>query len=150
MNNVPSRRIVIVGAGPAGLLAAIAAARAGARVSLIERQAQPGRRLLATGGGRCNVTNTCDRSAFEQAFGRQGRFLDPALDALDADALRALLDSLNVATREESGGRVFPVRGGARDVLSALLAECERLGVAIEPNQGVTGLWIEDGALRGL
>ncbi len=150
MSSASSRRIVIVGAGSAGLLAAIAAARAGADVSLIERQAQPGRRLLATGGGRCNVTNTCDRSAFLKAFGRQGRFLGPALDVFDGDGLRELLASLDMATQEEAGGRVFPVGQRAGDVLRALLNECKRLGVTIETGVGITGLWIEEGTLQGL
>lgn len=142
--------MTVIGAGPAGLLAAIAAARNAACVTILERLEQPGQRLLATGGGRCNLSNTCDRAAFLAAFGRQGRFLGPALDALDADALRAMLERLGVETRVEAVGRVFAARGRAREVLRALLAECDRLGVGLETSTAVTGLWIEDGILRGV
>ena len=113
--------VAVIGAGPAGLMAAIAAAQAGARVVVIEQLELPGRKLLSTGGGRCNLTNTASNDEIMSAFGRNGRFMAQALAAMDGRALRAFFDDLGVPTVCEDGFHVFPRYNRASDVLDALL-----------------------------
>ncbi len=100
--------LIVVGGGPAGMMAAGRAAERGRRVLLLERGNAPGRKLLLTGNGRCNVTNTAPAQDFVRAFGRGGGFLHRALAEFGPDALRAWLRGRGVPTIEEEGGRVFP------------------------------------------
>jgi hypothetical protein len=121
---------IIIGAGPAGLAAAIAAARAGGPVAVLEKNATPGRKLLLAGGGRANLTDPSSPSLDAlPAYGRAGRFLRQALAAF---SLEAFLKGLCVETEREAEGLrkgCFYVRGGARRLLDALLREAEGLGV---------------------
>jgi hypothetical protein len=123
--------VVVAGAGPAGLAAAIFAAKRGARVALLEKASRPGVKILLSGGNRCNLTHDCDASAIAREFGRAGaRFLGPALRELGPRELRAWIESLGVPTKVEPGGKVFPVSDRATDVRDALEKEMERAGVA--------------------
>ena len=97
--------LAIVGAGAAGQLAAIAAAGAGLRTVLIEQMNKCGQKLLASGGGRANLTNLADRADFVAAFGRQGRFMTPALDVMGPDALRGLLARIGLPTKVADNSR---------------------------------------------
>ena len=130
-------------------MAAIAAARAGGRVTVCERLERAGTKLLASGGGRCNFTNTASRLDFAAAFGRQGRFVLPAWDRMDPAALRLLLADLGVASRVEDGFGVFPASNRSADVLGALLRECARLGVEVRLDTEVAALRIADGRIAG-
>ena len=123
------RSCIIVGAGPAGLSAAIAAARAGRSVVVLEKNAQPGRKLLLTGGGRTNLLDPASPALDAlKAYGRSGRFLHHVLAAF---SLAEFLKELGVETeREEDGGSTY-VRGGARRLLDALLAEAGQMGVEV-------------------
>jgi len=142
--------VAVVGGGPAGLMAAIAAAERGRRVVVLEQLDRPGAKLLASGGGRCNLTNTLPPADFLARFGRQGRFMQPALEAFGAAALRLLLDSLGVATHAPDGLHVYPVSNSAVTVQSALWRRAKRLGVAVRLATRASRLWIEQGAVRGL
>jgi predicted Rossmann fold flavoprotein len=142
--------LAVVGAGPAGLLAAIAAAEGGRRVVLLEQLPRPGVKLLATGGGRCNLTHTLPPDEFPSRFGRHGRFILPALDAFDPDALRRFLGSLSVPTAAPDGLHVYPVSDSAADVQRALVRRARDLGVRLCLATTADALWIEAGALRGL
>lgn len=142
--------VAIVGGGPAGMMAAIAAGEAGRRVAVCEQLPRPGVKLLATGGGRCNLTNTLAAAAIMAAFGRQGRFMQPALDKMDGDGLREFFDRLGVATVVEEGGMVFPACGSAAAVQEALLHRCEELSVRMLTGTRAAELWIDDGHLQGL
>jgi len=142
--------LVIVGAGPAGLAAAIAAAQTGARVLLIEQLDRPSMKLLATGGGRCNFTNTASSETFMAAFGRHGRFMQPALAALDATQLRRRLDALRVPSHSPNGFHIYPQSNSAAPVQQALERECGRLRVELRCGAIASRLLIEDGTLRGL
>jgi predicted Rossmann fold flavoprotein len=123
--------VVVVGAGPAGLAAAIGAARRGRRVALLEKAARPGVKILMSGGNRCNLTHDCDAAGIAKAFGRRGaRFLGAALRTLGPRELRAWIESLGVPTKVEPGGKVFPVSDRAVDVRDALEREMERAGVS--------------------
>lgn len=142
--------VAIVGAGPAGLAGAIAAAEAGRRVLLLDRLDRVGRKLLATGGGRCNLTRRAEPEQIMAAFGRQGRFMTPALRAMAPAALCEWFDRLGLATVAEDDGAVYPVTRKAADVRNVLLARCEQLGVTIATRCTARRLIIDGGAIAGL
>jgi len=142
--------VVVVGAGPAGLLAAIAAAERGRRVVLLEQLPRPGVKLLATGGGRCNLTNTLPPDEFPARFGRHGRFILPALAAFGPDAFRRFLGALGVPTAAPDRLHVFPASDSAADVQRALVRRARELGVRLRLVTTACALWIEDNALRGI
>lgn len=143
--------VLIVGAGPAGLMAAIAAAERGRRTVVLEQLQRPGAKLLASGGGRCNLTNTLPTQAFMARFGRQGRFMQPALAAMDsAGLMRWFLEALGVATHATDGFHVYPVSDSAVTVQSALWRRARELGAEVRLGVRVAGLWMEAGRLRGL
>ena len=142
--------VVVVGGGPAGLMASIAAARLGRRVVVVERLRRPGRKLLASGGGRCNLATTLPEAETLAAFGRRGRFVQPALAALSGSALRAMLHARGVPTHAPDGRRVFPVSDRAADVLGALLDMAEEGGVRLRAGVGASALWLEGGRLTGV
>lgn len=144
------RRVVVAGAGAAGLMAALAAAERGARVVVFERMDAPGIKLLATGGGRCNLTNMAAPDDFMACFGRSGRFMQPALRALGREGLLDLLARLGVETSCADGFHVFPRSERARDVRDALWQACTRAGVSFLYRRRVTRLTVEDGAVRGV
>ncbi len=145
-----ARNVLVVGAGPAGMTAALAAAEAGARVVLLEHLDRLGAKLLATGGGRCNLTTTLPVPEIMARFGRQGRFMAPALAALGPAALRALLASLGVPTHAPDGLHVYPASESARDVRKALQRRLRDLGVEVRTAVRAAGLWIDGGRLAGL
>lgn len=142
--------LIVVGAGAAGQLAAIAAAEQGRQVLLLERMPKAGMKLTASGGGRGNLTNLLPPAAIEAAFGRQGRFMGPALDVMGPKALRQLLDRLGVPTVVDPESRVYPASQRAADVQSALARRLEQLGVEVRFGCAATGLWLDDGSLRGV
>jgi predicted Rossmann fold flavoprotein len=119
---------LIIGGGPAGLAAACFSAGS---TLLIERLNAPARKLLATGGGRCNLTHATDAEGIMAAFGRQGRFASPALNAFPPDAIRAFFADLGVATRADPDGCVFPVSQKAADVAQALGRAARAAGAEI-------------------
>jgi predicted Rossmann fold flavoprotein len=123
--------IVVVGAGAAGLVAALRAAECGARVLLLEKNRRPGVKILMSGGTRCNVTHATDNRGIVEAYGAPGRFLHSALAALSVQETRELFEAEGVALKEEEGGKVFPVSDRAADVLDALLRRLHRGGAQL-------------------
>jgi hypothetical protein len=124
--------IVVVGGGAAGLMAAIAAGRAGARVVLLEKNQQPGLKILISGGGRCNLTTTKEGEALEHEYGKQhGRWLRHALRAFPPAALRAEIEAAGVPLHEEDLEKVFPDSQRARDIVDALLRIARAAGVEV-------------------
>jgi hypothetical protein len=134
------KEILVLGGGPAGMMAAIAAARHGAKVTLLERMPEPGLKLCASGGGRSNLTNTLTNEAFMDKLGRQGRFAEPALSLMGSVQLREFLASLGVPTHAPDGVRVYPVSENAAQVRDALLAEAVRCKVKVMTNMQVVEL----------
>lgn len=123
--------VCVAGAGPAGLSAAIFAAREGARVILVEKNRRCGLKLLTTGGGRCNITNTRCVSEWPLLFGKRGRFITPALGEMPRSVLESWLEELGEPSHCLDGRHVFPRSHSARAVRDALVAEACRLGVRI-------------------
>lgn len=123
--------IIVIGGGPSGLLAAATAASRGAGVTLLERMDRPGRKLRICGKGRGNIGNTAPLDDFLTHFGRNFRFLRPALAHFFTPDTIELLDSLGVPTKEERGGRLFPVSDNAQDLVDAFVRHARARGVTI-------------------
>ncbi len=123
--------IAVVGAGAAGLMAAIRAAEGGRRVLLLEKNRKPGVKILMSGGTRCNLTHATDNRGIVEAFGPHGRFLHSALAALSVEDTVAFFESEGVATKVEERGKIFPVSNKALDVLDALLRRLRRSGAML-------------------
>lgn len=150
MSVAPQRADVVVGgAGAAGLMAAIQAARRGRRVLVLEKSPRPGLKILISGGGRCNLTTTRRGRDLEQEYGqRRGRWLRHALRAFPPDDLRAMIEGAGVALQEEDLEKVFPVSGRAGDVLAALLRLARDAGVVISTGAAITAVRPDAGAWR--
>lgn len=116
-----SKRLIVIGAGAAGLMAAGRAAELGARVLLLEKMDEAGKKILVSGKSRCNITNDAPLEQFLSHYGREGQFLRNAFYRFFRDELLDLLDRYGVATQVERGGRIFPVSGRAADVRDAFL-----------------------------
>ena len=139
--------IAVIGGGAAGLLAAGTAAKSGANVTVIERNDKPGKKILISGKGRCNVTNDCSPSDFIGNVTKNSRFLFSAINRFSPQDMKTLLGDLGVELKTERGQRVFPVSDKSADILSALLrytADCRFL------REKATGITIEDGRAVGV
>ena len=131
MNDNHSFDVIVVGAGAAGLIAAITAARMGKKVLLLEKLSSIASKLKATGGGRCNLTNTLSNDDFMKRFGKEGRFMTPALTTLDHKALITFFADIGVESHAPDGYRVFPISHSAQTIITALKDELDRLGATI-------------------
>ena len=121
--------VLIVGGGPAGMMAAAVAAKRGKRAVIIEKNRDLGRKLLITGKGRCNITNDCDISEFIENVPVNGNFLYSAFYSFTNRDLVNLLNKAGLETKVERGGRVFPVSDRAADVLLCLKRILKHYGV---------------------
>ena len=121
--------VLVIGSGPAGLSAAIHAAASGKRVLLFDRNAQPGVKLLATGGGHANLGNLLPMPDWPARFGRQGRFITPALRFFDTGKYRDWLSGLGVPVFSPDGFHLYPISNSAKQVRDALVAEAGKRGV---------------------
>ncbi|MDB4335073.1 NAD(P)/FAD-dependent oxidoreductase, partial [bacterium] len=142
--------VIVVGAGPAGLLAAGRAAQLGAKVLVLEKMKSPGRKLLITGKGRCNITNSAPISEFITHVFPNGRFLKTAFGKFYSKDIIELLQQYGVESILERGGRYFPKSNKAADVLEALLKWVGENNVEILCGQKVEKLLVVDGELRGV
>jgi len=142
--------VIVVGAGAAGLLAAGRAAEKGARVLVIEKMRQEGRKLLITGKGRCNITNNASVSEFIKHVFPNGRFLKNAFSAFYSNDIIELLQKYGVEATLERGGRYFPVSNKSADVLNALLKWVKELNVEIRCGQRVEKLFVENEIIKGI
>jgi predicted Rossmann fold flavoprotein len=132
--------LIVIGSGAAGMMAAITAAREGRSVLLLEKLSKIGAKLKATGGGRCNLTNTLSNEDFMARFGRDGRFMTPALEALDHKALMAFFKEIGVESHAPDGYRVFPVTHSSSTIINAMEQEMQHLGVKVLCSQKVETL----------
>ena len=124
-------RIGIIGGGPAGLMAAIAAAENGKEVILFEKMPACGKKLRLTGNGRCNVTNEYVKEKAEEMYFEGARFLYSAFSGFSVENTKSFFSSLGVPLKTEDNGRIFPQSDRSSDILEALLLRTEQLGVRI-------------------
>lgn len=144
------RTCVVVGGGAAGMLAAIYAARGGARSILLEKNEKLGKKMYITGKGRCNLTNASDMEQFQRSVFRNPRFLYAAFASLDNRGIMELVEGLGVPLKVERGNRVFPQSDKSSDVIAALRRGLEGAGVQVRLNTAVKALSIVDGECRGV
>ncbi len=141
--------ILVCGGGAAGMMAAIAAARHGAKVTLLEKNDKTGRKLKITGKGRCNVTNVAGIPQIIANLPGNGQFLYGALNRFSNEAVMTFFEELDVPLKVERGGRVFPESDRAGDVVAALNREMHRLKVEVYLGKSVDTILLEDGIVRG-
>ncbi len=142
-------RVIVIGGGAAGMMAALTAAQNGADVTLFERTGRLGRKLRITGKGRCNVTNDCDTNEFLANVMTNPRFMYTALSRFSTADTKDFFESRGVPLKTERGRRVFPVSDRATDIVAALADACREAGVRVVYER-VKSLLIEDGALCGV
>ena len=141
--------VIVVGGGPAGMFAAITAARRGKGVLLLERNDRLGKKLLITGKGRCNVTNDCEAEEILKNVPRNGRFLYSSMAACPPERVKAFFEDAGCALKTERGNRVFPISDRSQSVLEALQKEMRRSGVTVLTGR-VTDILVTDGTVNGV
>ena len=140
---------IVIGGGPAGMFAAITAAKRGQKVLLLERNDRLGKKLLITGKGRCNVTNDCSGQEVLQNTPRNGRFLYSAMDAFPPEKIMSFFRENGCALKTERGNRVFPVTDRSQSVLECLQKELRRSQVTVKTAR-VRQILTEDGVVTGV
>ena len=140
---------IIIGGGPAGMFAAITAARQGRKVLLIEKNNRLGKKLLITGKGRCNVTNDCTAPEVLQTTPRNGRFLYSAMTAFPPEKVKEFFEERGCPLKTERGNRVFPVSDKSQSVLDCLQRELRHLNVHVI-NDPVTRILTEMDTVTGV
>lgn len=143
--------LIVVGGGPAGMMAAGRAGELGAAVVLLERNRRPGRKLLITGGGRCNVTNNIDdRHTLVGRYGGEARGLHSAFARFSPSDMRTFLASRGLETKVEDEGRVFPVTNSAASIREVLERYMSAGAVEVRTKCTVSGLLVDDDAVTGV
>ncbi|MBA1433499.1 MAG: NAD(P)/FAD-dependent oxidoreductase, partial [Epsilonproteobacteria bacterium] len=132
--------LIVIGSGAAGIIAAIVAARNNKKVLLLEKLSNIAAKLKATGGGRCNLTNTLSNEDFMARFGKNGRFMQDALREFDHHKLITFLEDIGIETHAPDGFRVFPTSHSSATIIEGLKSEMQALGVEIKCSQKVTRL----------
>jgi hypothetical protein len=145
-----SGRVIVVGAGAGGMMAAGRAAEMGAEVLLLEKTDGPGKKILVSGKSRCNLTNARDLRDFFAMYGPNGRFLHGAFHRFFRDDLLAFLNRYGVETKVERGGRIFPLSDDAADVVKAFRRYLAEHGVTLRTSAPVKGIAVRDGRVEGV
>ena len=135
---------IIIGAGAAGIMAALSSAKLNKKTLLLEKLPKIAIKLKATGGGRCNLTNTLNKDAFMQSFGKEGRFMTQALDNLTSKDLIEFFNTIGVPTHAPDGFRVFPTTHNSTTIIDALIKELNVLNVTIKTSQKVKYISAQD------
>ena len=141
--------VIVIGGGPAGMFAAITAAKQGKSVLLLERNDRLGKKLLITGKGRCNVTNNCTDQEILQNVPRNGRFLYSAMTAFPPKSIMEFFENAGCPLKTERGNRVFPVSDKSQAILECLTKEMRRAGVVVCTGR-VKEILMESGAVCGV
>ena len=140
---------IVIGGGPAGMFAAITAAKLGKRVLLLERNDRLGKKLLITGKGRCNVTNDCSAQEVLQNTPHNGRFLYSAMTAFPPSETMKFFRQCGCELKTERGNRVFPVTDKSQTILDCLTKELRRCGVTVKTDR-VRRILSENGSVTGV
>ena len=141
--------VIVVGGGPAGMIAAGTAASKGKRTMLAEKNEKLGKKLFITGKGRCNVTNTADFDEFMKNIPKNSKFFFSSFSSFSNNDLILLLESLGLKTKVERGGRVFPESDKSNDVIKALERYLNRNKVDVRLNSKLLDIRQENGAVTG-
>ncbi len=136
-------KVLIIGGGAAGMMAAVTAAEAGSSVTLLEKNEKLGKKIYITGKGRCNYTNACDFNTFTENIVHNPKFMYSSLRAFMPGDMTNLLEEAGCRTKLERGNRAFPASDHASDVTQALLRKMRTLGVRTELNTEVIDISIE-------
>ncbi|OLS35843.1 NAD(P)/FAD-dependent oxidoreductase [Bacillus sp. MRMR6] len=142
--------VIVIGGGPSGLMAAIAAGEKGARVLLIDKGDKLGRKLAISGGGRCNVTNRLPIEEIIKHLPGNGKFLYSAFSIFSNEDIIKFFERLGIELKEEDHGRMFPVSDKAQSVVDALLTQLEKLRVKVYTNSPVANLEYKDGRVASV
>ena len=142
--------LIVIGAGAAGMIAAIVASRNNKKTLLLEKLPQIGAKLKATGGGRCNLTNTLSDEDFMAKFGRDGRFMQDALKEFNHKDLINFFTDIEVETHAPDGFRVFPSSHSSATIISALTDEMDKLNIDVKCSQKVEELLHDDSKIIGV
>ena len=142
-------KILVIGGGAAGMMAAVFAARAGAEVTLLEKNEKLGKKVYITGKGRCNLTNDCDLDGFLAQVPRNPRFLYSALSFFSSQDMMALMEEIGCPVTVQRGKRVFPASEKASDVTKALTGLLRKLNVRVRLNSAVHRLQTAEGRITG-
>ena len=148
MNKRPE--ILVAGGGAAGMMAALFAARAGASVTLLERNEKLGKKIYITGKGRCNLTNDCSLEEFLRQVPRNPRFLYGALNRFGPQDMMVLMEEAGCPVEVQRGQRVFPRSEKASDVIRALARLMEQAGVRVRLHSRIQSLIVQEGRAAGV
>ena len=144
------KRVVVIGGGAAGLMAAVIAGREGAKVTLLEKMNYVGKKMGITGKGRCNITNACDMSEFIKNTPGNGKFLYGAYERFTNEDLLQLLHDAGLETKVERGGRVFPASDSALDVRNIFMKLMKHYGVDVHLEEPVKKILADNGVVTGV
>ncbi|KAA0562318.1 NAD(P)/FAD-dependent oxidoreductase [Bacillus sp. CH30_1T] len=142
--------VIVIGGGPSGLMASIAAGENGANVLLVDKGTKLGRKLAISGGGRCNVTNRLPIEEIIKHIPGNGRFLYSAFSEFNNEDIIAFFEKLGIQLKEEDHGRMFPVSNRAMDVVEALLKRMKELKVDTRTSTSVEEVLYENGETVGI
>ncbi len=144
------KRIIVIGGGASGMMAAGRAAESGAKVVLLEKMSETGKKILISGQTRCNLSNTLELDNFLTMYGKNGQFLRQAFHRFFREELLAFMQRYGVETKAERGGRIFPVSDKASDVVQALQRYLTEFKVDLHKDTNVSGIIVERGAVTGV
>lgn len=130
-------KVIVIGGGPAGMMAAISAAKAGNQVTLLEKNRSLGRKLLITGKGRCNITSSLEMNEFIENTPGNGRFLYSCFQQFTNQDIIQMLQENGLEVKQERGNRIFPVTDKAQSVLECFEKELKKHHVTVKLNTQV-------------
>ncbi len=144
------KKVIVIGGGAAGMMAACMAAIEGAQVTLLEKNEKTGKKIYITGKGRCNLTNACQREEFLENVITNPKFLYSAFAQLDNHAVMNFFEKAGCRLKTERGDRVFPVSDHSSDVIAALNGELKKNRVQVMLHTEVSELLLEEGSVKGV
>lgn len=144
------KKVIVIGGGAAGMMAACMAAVEGAHVTLLEKNEKTGKKIYITGKGRCNLTNACQREEFLENVITNPKFLYSAFAQLDNQAVMNFFEKAGCRLKTERGDRVFPVSDHSSDVIAALNGELKKTRVQVMLHTEVSELLLEEGSIKGV
>ena len=144
-------KVIVVGGGPAGMMAAIASAKNGNEVKLIEKNSSLGKKILITGKGRCNITSSVDMEDFIKNIPGNGRFLYSSFQNFTNKDIINLIQANGIKVKEERGNRIFPITDDAKDVLNCFIKELKKYkNIEIKTGKRVNKIIVKDYVAKGI